>query len=247
MYSEDKKKVKQRKLGRGSPDTSRSLSVSTDSDARNEPQVLREVHKSSAAASASAGVARNATLMLKKGTRTAHRRFRGTSSSRSSGSSIFSFSQPNDSKEPPKKTDPPECQKENPRQDEPPRILVNMTHRPSILRGAMLAPSTAPSVLTSRPSALAGSESPTLKTTTRRCRAVANVSKELAAIQAERLALHDMQNPVLDTMETEIQGLQRQLADVKESLHKRCLCILNSLVENKWTIDTNGEKRLGRR
>ena len=73
-----------------------------------------------------------------------------------------------------------------------------------------------------------------------RAQAVANVSRNMAAMAAEKRAIDETQNPALDAMECEVNGLHRQLNEVKESFRKRCLNILNSLVGRKWTIDTSG-------
>ncbi|CDI74871.1 hypothetical protein, conserved [Eimeria praecox] len=72
-----------------------------------------------------------------------------------------------------------------------------------------------------------------------RAQAVANANRNMAAMAAEKRAIDETQTPALDAMECEVNGLHRQLYEVKESLRKRCLNILNSLVGRKWTIDTS--------
>lgn len=73
-----------------------------------------------------------------------------------------------------------------------------------------------------------------------RALAIANANRNVAAIAAEKQALDDTESPAIDAVEMEIDNLNHQLRDVKDSLHKHCLTILNSLVGDKWTIDTSG-------
>ncbi|CDJ39531.1 hypothetical protein, conserved [Eimeria tenella] len=72
-----------------------------------------------------------------------------------------------------------------------------------------------------------------------RALAIANANRNMAAIAAEKQALDDTESPAIDAVEMEIDNLNHQLRDVKDSLHKHCLTILNSLVGDKWTIDTS--------
>ncbi|KAL8424283.1 hypothetical protein Efla_002901 [Eimeria flavescens] len=71
-----------------------------------------------------------------------------------------------------------------------------------------------------------------------RFRAHENVRRDIAALEAERLAIAQLHTPELDDVELKVKEFLQQLHDVRESVHSQGAYLLNSLVDSTWTIRT---------
>lgn len=224
----------------GRPPTSRSLSVSSDSDAVEEPAVLEEARKGSSAAGSSLssrGRGRISWVISKSSQSSSSadsdhdspraRRVllssssRGLCSTENASGSSHTFS----SRRPIRVSFMDEC--------------ASLTST-----GGIQSHGTGEVPLSTQSKEVAirqnGSQFDLKTSIACRANAIANANRNVAAMAAEKRAIDETQNPELDAIECEVNGLHRQLNDVKESLRRRCLNILNSLVGRKWTIDTSG-------
>lgn len=230
-----------RSLGTGSA-ASRSLSVSSDSDALDEPTVLEEARRGSAAA--------RSLRTFRRGYWAGRRRsvglYSGSSESnhaapRCRRNTSGAGSREQGSREPVKESGSLEYPSATSPSSRATRVSFVDELRSST---SSVAPLTSYHTLERNAGELAvgDAEAVAASHTARGCRAraVANANRNIAAMAAERRAIHEMQSPVLDAMEVEVRGLHRQLDEVKDCFHKRCMSILNSLVGSKWTIDTSG-------
>lgn len=234
-----------------SPMGSRSLSVSSDSDAVDEPKVLEEARRGSAAN----GSSRNFKRGSKGRVGLRRRRSKGSSGS---GQSVSNYNGLDSLRHAlgagSREQGSGGAAKESGSLDYlPARVSAGRPIGVSFIEQLRASSSNVTRLLSHHTA-----EHPTSGTTTdadepvephigisdspqNRARAVASANRNLAAMAAERKRLQEMQSPVLDAMEVEIRGLHRQLDDVKESFHKRCMSIFDSFVESKWTIGTSGE------
>ncbi|CDJ30203.1 uncharacterized protein EMH_0027130 [Eimeria mitis] len=223
----------------GSPASSRSLSVSSDSDAVEEPAVLEEARKGSSAACAAIGSTGRSRIswVLSKSSQSSSSADSDHDSPRPRSVTLSSTSQGLRS------TDRANGSRRTSSSRRPIRVSFMDECALSTSTGGIESHGTAEVALSKQ--CREGSKRPNasqfdLKTNIAcRAQAVANANRNVAAMAAEKQAIDETQNPALDAMEHEVNGLHRQLNDVKESLHRRCLNILNSLVGKKWTIDTS--------
>ncbi|CDJ52828.1 hypothetical protein, conserved [Eimeria brunetti] len=223
----------------GSPLASRSLSVSSDSDAVDEPAVLEEARKGSSAAAAS------------RSSRGRSRISWGISRSSQSSSSADS----DDDSPRPRRALLSSTSRGIRSRDRANGSRHTFSSRRQVRVSFMDEPASSSSTgdIQSHGTAEgalgeqfkeAAKRSRTAQfdmkaSTACRAQAFAYANRNVAAISSEKQAIDETQNSAFDAMEHEVDGLHRQLHEVKESLRKRCLNIFNSLVGRKWTIDTS--------
>ncbi|KAL8432749.1 hypothetical protein ACSSS7_004373 [Eimeria intestinalis] len=81
-----------------------------------------------------------------------------------------------------------------------------------------------------------------------RFRALESVRRNVVAMEAERQSLNDVHCPELDEVELKAKEFTQQLADATDSLRRHCASLFNSFVSSNWTIgtsDTLAKRMLG--
>lgn len=75
--------------------------------------------------------------------------------------------------------------------------------------------------------------------------ALNSANRNIALMKKEWLAVRKKQNETFDAVDMEIRKLHLELYELKQSFRKRCMGILNSLAGSTWTIDNGGKPAKG--